>query len=121
MTDYEQWLEKVRSAMEGKNKLAIARWLAARLDTDDDNSIRGRLYNMLEGGMPGADLAFAITAWMEAGGPDERAKPAAPSYNGSPGGKARAEKLSPERRKEIAAQGRAARSQGIKASRQQGT
>lgn len=109
MTDYQQWLEKVRAAMDGRNKLAVSRWLAERLKADVE-SIRGSLYNMLEGGMPGADLAFAINAWMEAGCPAERAKPTAPSYNGSPGGKARAAKLSPERRKEIAAQGRAARS-----------
>ena len=105
MTDYEAWLQKVRTACEGKSKRSIARWLAARLSISVP-TCEVKFHNMLSGAVePRAPFITAVMAWMENGCPAEPWG----AGSGSAGGQARASKLTPERRREIARNARAAR------------
>lgn len=101
MSDYEQWLAKVRAAVEGRNKRAVARWLAERMGHPFP-TVQVRLQKMLARNvMPTAEFAVTVNAWMEAGHPEVHLT--RPPQAGRAGGQARAVRLSPERRREIAA------------------
>lgn len=102
-TDYEYWLEQVKTALTTAGVSASARWIAHRLDMPASTA-RVRLQNMMAGLEPRAPFVVTLNVWMAEGCPVVES-----TYNGKAGGDARAKKLSPKRRKAIARKARAAR------------
>ena len=108
MTDYEQWLAKVREALEKTGVAGAARWIAPRTGMKE-SSATVKLHRLVAGLQePRAPFVCTLNVWLAEG------CPVIAAVNlGREGGRARAEKLTPERRREIAALGVRARAEKL--------